>query len=189
MKQAPAAIPGASVSPEQSRALEIRQNELDKFAKHLQSLQQRLREQEEKLRHGIVPDPTPAKVEMSEEFKQSQQEILDQVSKHQGAFGQLQQTLQRQHNELIGVLGELHDLQKASREQQGQEIEMLRQTQQLVQGLAARREQSAVPNLPPMAEPPQTPPPEPKGRDKLVERLRAIDAKIPAVGSRQSRHD
>jgi len=192
LKQAkPAVSASAPATPEQNRALEIRQNELDKFAKHLQSLQQRLREQEEKLKAGIVSDPTPAKVEMSEEFKQSVQEILGQVGQHQTAFGQVQEKLQRQHDELIGVLGELHDFQKASREQQGQEMEMLRQTQQLLQALTSRREQPAVPNLPPLAEPPQTPPPrsELKGRDKLVERLRAIDAKIPAVGSRQSRHD
>jgi pSer/pThr/pTyr-binding forkhead associated (FHA) protein len=178
LKQAkPTATVSAPATPEQNRALEIRQNELDKFAKHLQSLQQRLREQEEKLKAGIVSDPTPAKVEMSEEFKQSLQDILSQ-GQHQTAFGQVQEKLQRQHDELIGVLGELHDFQKASREQQGQEMEMLRQTHHLIQALASRREQPAVPNLPPMAEPPQTPPPNPelKGRDKLVERLRAIDA-------------
>jgi pSer/pThr/pTyr-binding forkhead associated (FHA) protein len=197
LKQAtPAPSASAPATPEQNRSLEIRQNELDKFAKHLQSLQQKLREQEAKLKAGIVSDPTPAKVEMSEEFKQSLQEILSQAGQHQAAFGQVQETVQRQHNELIGALVELHDLQKASADQQGQEMEILRQTHQMLQGLAARREQQAVPNfppgapnLPPIAEPPQTPPPELKGRDKLAERLRAIDAKIPAVGSRQSRHD
>lgn len=176
--------------PDQNRALEIRQQELDKFAKHLQALQQRLREQEEKLRRGVIPEPTPTKVEMPEEFKHGQQEILGQVAQQQVALDQLQRSLQRQHDELLGALGELNSLQKSTRDQQNQEMEMMRYANQVLQALAARRDLPAAPPLPPIAEPPQTPPgPEPKVRDKLTERLRAIDAKIPAVGSRQSRHD
>jgi pSer/pThr/pTyr-binding forkhead associated (FHA) protein len=186
-----ASPPGLPASSEPNRALEIRQQELDKFAKHLQSLQQRLREQEEKLRQGIVSDPTPAKVEIPEEFKQSQQEILGHVAQQQVALDQLQRNLQRQHDELLGALSEVNNLQKSTRDQQSQGMEMMRYANQVLQALAARRDQPAVPNLPPVAEPPTTPPPspEPKGKDKLSERLRAIDAKIPAVGSRQSRHD
>jgi len=186
----PANFPSSAVPAEQNRALEIRQQELDKFAKHLQALQQRLREQEEKLRHGVIPEPTPTKLEIPEEFKHGQQEILGQVAQHQVAFDQLHRDLQRHHDELLGALSELNGLQKSTRDQQGQELEMLRYANQVLQALASRRDQPNVPPLPPIAEPPTTPPgPEPKGRDKLTERLRAIDAKIPAVGSRQSRHD
>jgi pSer/pThr/pTyr-binding forkhead associated (FHA) protein len=183
--------PDSAVSPNQNRALEIRQQELDKFAKHLQTLQQKLREQEEKLRHGIVSDPTPAKVEIPEEFKQGQQEILGQVAQQGVTLDQFQRNLQRHHDELLGALGELNSLQKSTRDQQNQGMEMMRYANQVLQALAARRDTPPGPAaLPPIPEPPPTPPgPEPKGRDKLSERLRAIDAKIPAVGSRQSRHD
>jgi pSer/pThr/pTyr-binding forkhead associated (FHA) protein len=180
----------SQLSPDKSRELEIRQQELDKYAKHLQSLQQRLREQEDKLRQGIVSPPTPTVIEIPEEFKQSQQEILAKMAQQQEAILQLQQTLGHQHNELIGVLGELSDAQTATKDQQGQGLEMLRQSNQLLQALAARRDQPVAPAPLPVPElPPSTPAPEPKGRDKLSERLRAIDAKIPAVGARQTRHD
>jgi hypothetical protein len=103
---------------------------------------------------------------------------------------QLQQSMERKYDELIGVLSELKDAQAATQDQQGQGIEMLRQTSQLLQSLAARRDQAGAAAPLPVPEPaPPTPGPEPKGRDKLAERLRAIDAKIPSVGSRQSRHD
>jgi pSer/pThr/pTyr-binding forkhead associated (FHA) protein len=190
-KQGPASSPKQSqVSPEKTRELEIRQQELDKYAKHLQTLQQRLREQEDKLRQGIVSQPTPAVVEVPEEFKQAQQEILGKVAQQADSFAQIQQILQKQHDELIGVLGELSDAQTATRDQQGQGIEMLRQATELLQALAARPVQSAAPAPLAIPEPPpSTPSPAPKGRDKLADRLRAIEAKIPAVGSRQSRHD
>src|SRR5262249_6226494 len=87
-------------SPDKTREVAIRQQELDKFAKHLQALQQRLREQEEKLRQGIVSQPTPAVAELPEEFKQGQQEILNQVAQQQESFAQVQQVLQKQHEEL-----------------------------------------------------------------------------------------
>jgi pSer/pThr/pTyr-binding forkhead associated (FHA) protein len=182
-----AAAPESSPSPEKHRELDIRQQELDKFAKHLLSLQERLREQEEKLRQGIVPQAAPA---VGDEFKQSQQEILSKVSQQQESVVQLQQSMERKYDELIGVLSELKDAQTATQDQQGQGIEMLRQTSQLLQTLAARRDQAGAAAPLPVPEPaPPTPGPEPKGRDKLAERLRAIDAKIPSVGSRQSRHD
>jgi pSer/pThr/pTyr-binding forkhead associated (FHA) protein len=190
-KQAGSApLPQSQLSPEKSRELESRQQELDKYAKHLQALQQRLREQEDKLRQGIVSPPTPAVVEIPEEFKQSQQEILSKVAQQQETILQLQQTLGHQHNELIGVLGELSDAQTATKDQQGQGLEMLRRANQLLEALAARRDQPVAPAPLPVPEPPpSTPAPEPKGRGKLSERLKAIDAKIPTVGSRQSRHD
>ncbi|MEI4913970.1 hypothetical protein Q8G39_28380, partial [Klebsiella pneumoniae] len=88
--------------PEKSRELEIRQQELDKYAKHLQALQQRLREQEDKLRQGIVAQPAPPVVEVGEEFKQGQQEILNSVAQQQESFARIQQALEKQHEELIG---------------------------------------------------------------------------------------
>ena len=189
LKKQGASSPPSKVSPEKGRELEIRQQELDKYAKHLQALQQRLREQEEKLRQGIIPQAAPPVVEIGEEFKQGQQEILNKVAQQQESFAQIQQVLQKQHEELIGVLGEVSDAQTATRGQQGQGIEMLRQAIELLQALAARSGQASAPAPLPIPEPaPSTPGPAPKGRDKLVERLRAIDAKIPAVG-RQSRHD
>ncbi len=157
------------------------QEENNKIHAHAQQWEKELEERHAKLEADIQARMEECKQKCAA-MERAQAEALKQAKPTAS---------QRQHSELIGVLGELHDFQKASREQQGQEMEMLRQTQQLLQALASRREQPAVPNLPPMAEPPQTPPPssELKGRDKLVERLRAIDAKIPAVGSRQSRHD
>ena len=146
-------------------------------------------EKEEKLRQGIIPQAAPPVVEIGEEFKQGQQEILNKVAQQQESFVQIQQVLQKQHEELIGVLGEVSDAQTATRGQQGQGIDMLRQAIELLQALAARSGQPSAPAPLPIPEPaPSTPGPAPKGRDKLVERLRAIDAKIPAVG-RQSRHD
>jgi pSer/pThr/pTyr-binding forkhead associated (FHA) protein len=173
----------SAVSPEKARQLEIRQQELDKFAKHLQTLQQRLREQEDKLRQGVVSEPFS-----SEEFKQGQQEILSQFAPLQEGFKQLQQTLKGQHLELVQALKELSAGQTKSPDQQPQTTEMLRQVMQMLQGLTPRRDQ---PSPSPSTSESSTslPASEPKGRDKLAERLRAIEAKIPAVGSRQSRHD
>ena len=190
-KQKPGSSPPQQQhSPEKNRELEIRQQELDKYAKHLQALQQRLREQEEKLRQGVIPQAAPAVVEIGEEFKQGQQEILGKVAEQQESFGQIQQELQKRHDELIAVLGELNDAQTATRDQQGQGIEMVRQAIELLQTLAARPVQPAgTAPLPVPEPPPSTPAPAPKGREKLAERLRAIEAKIPVAGSRQSRHD
>jgi pSer/pThr/pTyr-binding forkhead associated (FHA) protein len=189
-KKTSSSAPQSQPSPEKNRDLEIRQQELDKYAKHLQALQQRLREQEDKLRQGLVSQPTPAVVEVPEEFRQAHQEILGKVAQQADSFTEIQQMLQKQHDELIGVLGELSDAQTTTRDQQGRGIEMLRQATELLQALAARSGQPTAPAPLPIPEAaPSTPGPAPKGRDKLVERLRAIDAKIPAVGSRQSRHD
>jgi pSer/pThr/pTyr-binding forkhead associated (FHA) protein len=210
LKKTASAAPKADSSSDKSSQLEHRQQELDNYARELQALEKRLLEDEERLRQEkenpqqSSQPPLAQPVVISQEVPELaglKDEILAGLAAQQEALKQLQNTLQKQdeiltavagqqeasqkqHGEVAELLGELKSLQIASRDQQATHADALRQAIVLL-ARGGRDSQSSHTSATDISTAPVQP--EPKSKDKLSERLRAIDAKIPAVGSR-SRH-
>ncbi len=126
------------------------------------------------------------------DFAQTKDEILAGVAGQQEALAQLQNqlqdTLQKHHDEVAELLGELKSLHIANRDQQTNHVEILRQAILLIHNQMVRGTRDSQPTHASATDLSTAPvDQEHKPKDKLAERLRAIDAKIPAAGSR-SRH-
>jgi pSer/pThr/pTyr-binding forkhead associated (FHA) protein len=216
--QAEATKKGPS-SAHKSGVLDVRQKELDNYARQLQELEQSLREEQEKLRQEkespppepppplaqpvVINQEVPGLADIKEEILaaiagqqevlgelrntlQKQNETLAGLSSPQESSGQWQAVSEQQHSQLTELLGELKSLQLAGREQQTTHLEALRQAILLLNnqiGRGGRDAQSSHASATDLS----TAPVESKPKEKLSERLRAIEAKIPAIGSR-SRH-
>jgi pSer/pThr/pTyr-binding forkhead associated (FHA) protein len=126
------------------------------------------------------------------DFAGVKDEILAGVAGQQEALAQLQNqlqdTLQKHYGETAELLGELKSLHIANRDQQTNHVEILRQAILLIHNQMARGTRDSQPTHASATDLSTAPvDQEHKPKDKLAERLRAIEAKIPAVGSR-SRH-